>query len=157
MITGAHFKDDHDYDLQNQQHGCYREVLGLIADRCIRHYKAAERMTGRDQSVLSNKLGRSDFTFDHRILQSAHDIMASYWRWHTGRHEPHMPGLEPNGIDDWKAWARQEVDDWALYAPEIVRHVVTALAYQNTDNKGYQAEEAALTMLKDRYSAMLDG
>ena len=67
-----------------------------------------------------------------------------------------MPGLEPNGIDDWKAWVRQEVDDWALYAPEIVRHVVTALAYQNAD-KGYEAENMALEALKDRYGAMLGG
>ena len=156
MIIGSRFKDDSDYDLQSQQHDCYRAVLTVIAERCIRHYEAACRITGAEPSAPSKNIGQAKTGFDHRVLQPVHDLMAGYWRWHTGRHEPHMPGLEPNGIDDWKAWVRQEVDDWALYAPEIVRHVVTALAYQNAD-KGYEAENMALEALKDRYGAMLGG
>ena len=156
MITGSRFKDDNDYDLQSQQHDCYRAVLAVIAERCIRHYEVACKITGVEPSALSKNIGQEKTGFDHRVLQPVHDLMAGYWRWHTGRHEPHVPGLEPNGIADWKAWVRQEVDDWALYAPEIVRHVVTALAHQNTD-KGYEAEKEALEALRGRYSAMLDG
>lgn len=155
MITGSCFKDDHDHDLQSQQHECYRAVLAVIAERCIRHYEAACSITGMEPSALSKNIGQAKTGFDHRVLQPAHDLMAGYWRWHTGRHEPHMPGLEPSGIDDWKAWVQQEVDDWALCAPEIIRHVVTALAYQNTD-EGYKAENIAIETLKDRYRAMLD-
>lgn len=154
MITGSRFKDDNDQDLQSQQHDCYREVLAVIAERCIRHYEAACRITGAKPSAPSKNIGQIGTGFDHRVLQPVHDLMAGYWRWHTGRHEPHMPGLEPGSIEDWKIWARDEVDDWALYAPEIVRHVVTALAYQNTD-EGYKAENTAIETLKDRYSAML--
>lgn len=153
MITGSRFKNDRDYDLQSQQHECYRAVLALIAERCIRHYEAACYITGAESLAMSKNIGQAKAGFDHRILQTVHDLMAGYWRWHTGRHEPHMPGLEPNGIEDWKAWVRQEVDDWALYAPEIVRHVVTALAHQNTD-EGYKAENTAIETLKDRYSTM---
>lgn len=155
MITGSRFKDDRDHDLQSQQHDCYRAVLAVIAERCIRHHEAACHITGAEPSALSKNIGQTKAGFDHRVLQPVHDLMAGYWRWYTGRLEPHMPGLEPNGIEDWKAWARQEVDDWALYAPEIVRHVVTALAYQNAD-KGYEAEKEALEALKNRYSVMLD-
>jgi len=155
MITGSRFEDDHDYDLQNQQHDCYREVLRLIVGRCIQHYEAALRLTDQHSSDLSNNLGQAKARFDHRVLQPIHDLMAGCWRWRTGRHEPHMPGLEPNGIEDWRVWVRQEVDDWALYAPEIVRYVVTALAHQNTE-QGYKAENMMLIALKNRYSAMLD-
>lgn len=156
MITGSRFKDDHDHDLQSQQHECYRAVLAVIAERCIRHYEAACRITGGEPSVPSKNIGQIRTGFDHRVLQTVHDLMAGYWRWCTGRHEPHMPGLEPNGIDDWKEWVRQEVDDWALYAPEIVHHVITALAHQNTD-EGYKAENMTQDALKNRYGAMLDG
>jgi len=156
MITGSRFKDDNDYDLQNQQHDCYRAVLAVIAERCIRHYEAACHITGAKPFALSKNIGQIRTGFDHRVLQPVHDLMAGYWRWYTGRHEPHMPGLEPNSIEDWKAWVRQEVDDWALYAPEIVRYVVTALMHQNTD-KGYRAEKEMLKALKIRYSAILDG
>lgn len=153
MITGAYFKDDHDYDLQNQQHECYREVLGLIVDRCVTHYIAAERITGRDKSILSKKFGQNNFTFDHRILQPIHDLMAAYWRWLTGRHEPHMPGLEPNCIEDWKLWVRAEIDDWTLYAPEIIRGVIWSLDTECVENKGF-CSQSLIIALKKRYRCM---
>lgn len=158
MITGPRFKNDNDHDLQNQQHECYLEVLAVIAERCIQHYEAACRIIGQEPSnpsELFKNIGQVKTSFDHRILQLVHDLMAAYWRWKSGRHELHMPGLEPNSVADWKTWARDEVDDWALYAPEIIRHVVTALAHQNTD-QGYEAESMAQEALQDRYAAMLD-
>ena len=155
MIVGSEFENDKDDDLQWQQHDCYGEVLRIIADGCIRHYENALRILGKDEPELLRKLEKPRKGFDHRVMQPMHDIMAGYWRWKTGRHEPHIPGLEPNSIEDWKSWARREVDDWAFYSPEMIRHIIIALAHQNTE-RGYDAEDVALGVLRERYRSMLE-
>lgn len=154
MIIAPVFDGDNDIVLQREQHDCYGEALGIISFGCLRHYQSALLILGKSEPLLAEKISKVRNSFDHRVLQAAHDYLAGYWRWLHNRHEPFLEGLEPNAIEDWKKWLAHEVDDWASFAPELVRYTANALLEQNTP-KGYEAEELLLAALKERYHEMI--
>jgi hypothetical protein len=153
LIIAPVFDGDNDIAFQREQHDCYGEALGIIAFECLRHYQSAIIILDKSEPALAEKISKAQSGFDHRVLQAAHDFMAGYWRWRHIRHDPFFEGLEPNTIWDWKQWLAREVNDWAGYAPYLIRYTAQAILEQNTP-QGYEAEDLLLAALKGRYRAM---
>jgi hypothetical protein len=151
MIVSKAFHNDFDEKFKWQQHEHYSAALALIVRQCIYHYTNACKIT--DSKPLQG-LNQITSGFDHRVIQNLHDIMAAYWRSKNRRCEPYIPSLEPNNIDDWLAWIPNEIDEWSTDQPQIIKYVMISLFHQNSE-KGYEAEELALSLLKEKYTSTL--
>ena len=152
MLVGPIFDDDNDIDFMWLQHGCYYEAINEIVKSCFKYYAAACKMVGIERTGS----GADCKSFDHRIFQPHHDIMAGYWRYKFARIQPYLPGMNPANINDWKNWCSEEVKRWSLDDTKIIYFVVNAVLYKFTD-VGYKAKDDALNALKQRYHVMSGG
>jgi len=107
----------------------------------------------RVETELAKRLRHMD-SFDHRVLQAAHDKIAAYYRY---KHDPR--GQMPLPFDEltyeqhleigWRRFFVEEAErlagiDW------IAIPILTAVAYQNTP-QGYQAEDELMARLEEEY------
>ena len=94
-------------------------------------------------------------SFDHRVLQYAHDLMAAYYRWLV-RHED-VPALANTPqlyrrylLERWVHYIQLEMNDLADSSDDAIEAIVTAVVYENTE-KGYKAEDKLCECLTQRY------
>lgn len=153
MITGSYFNGDNNLPLQNLQHDCYHQALGIITSACIEHYEYASRVRGELDSALSTKLNKIRKGFDHRAMQAAHDYLAAWWRWSFHRIESPLGRIDEHDISEWLIWITEQSAGWCKDHPYLVDHVVDSLLYENTE-KGYEAEDKLLSSLKNIYKGM---
>ena len=149
MIVGTYFDADNDTTTAIAwiQHDVYWDALRIIVGACRDHVKSALLLL--DQKWP--KEWETDFSYDHRTLQVAHDFIAAAWRYR----EPKMPlFLQVTDKDliasEWLSWLRREVDLWSDQ-PNIVRNIMTILGNQNVD-VGYRAEDCLARALLLRYA-----
>jgi len=162
MIVGYSFKGDDNDTLMWVQHDLYWGLLSSLLEHAMQKYREASVILGV-RAELAGKL--TDISsFDHQILQATHDIIAAYYRFKYQDKEGQLilPFSHPddggNGPVETlkKLYAREWCEFWYLEIKEltrdgeIVRSLLTSVAYQNTD-KGYDAEELLCNILKDRY------
>ena len=81
--------------------------------------------------------------------------MAAYWRWSRDRKEPFVPGLEPNTIQHWIYWIKDEVDNWALYNPIIIQYIYMTINALD-EEMAWNFSEKALNAVRNKYACMLD-
>lgn len=151
MIVGRSFDGDDWVELQWAQHDRYGEALAIIALGATNAYASALRITGKLPEPLPDFL-QPGFRFDHRTLQVHHDHLAAHWRQEFGHIHPVLPplGNVDELADDWLAWLRDQVRQWANYRPHLTRGVVRILENQKSNKIG-ECEDALLAELRDVY------
>lgn len=155
MIVGSKFPGDDNDVLMWVQHDLYGSAVGRVFGACKERYMAAISLTGASTELAERIRDRS--TFDHRVLQDAHDWIAARFRY-VFDPAGQMP-LPYDGLSYKEYLGRC----WSEFFPDEVRRlseydtfvlaVLTSVAYQNTD-PGYQAEDALVAWLQDHYGPM---
>ena len=150
VIVGRSFEGDDDDFMKWRQHDVYGDALRIIVSSCKAHSENAAALL---QTTLPAgwQLGP---TFDHRVLQGCHDILAAAWRCEANSAQGVLT-LERQLVyhDDvtrWLRWLQGQVAAWNT-KPHLVRLVMTALANQNTV-PGYAAETTLSESLKNWFN-----
>lgn len=90
MIVCSMFGGD-DYDeLKLQQHDAYDQALQILVRECVKRLKSAEAINGEPLS-LGELYRARETAYDHRDLQTAHDLIAAIWRAEQGLTHPPLP------------------------------------------------------------------
>lgn len=154
MILRTAFPGDSNQALKQVQHDLYDRLLWFVFQYPRDRYLGAIRLVGVD-TELATRL-QAIKSFDHRILQDAHDKIAEYYRfaYDTGP-QPMFPELSdgrsyPEQLAT--AWTRsfhEELKD-LTEIDEFVRSVLTAVAYPYTKT-GDAAETLLRHFLQERY------
>ncbi len=162
MIVGDSFDGDYNGILKWVQHDLYWTLLPSLFSHPKDRYLKALRYAGVETD-LSGRI--NDITkFDHRVLQNAHDKIAAYYRYefHDKSGQLVIPATIPDceslNLEDTlkESYKREWVQFWyseirkLSSEPVIARAILTAIAYQNTD-EGYEAEDLLLELLHDKY------
>lgn len=151
MIVAPQFDGDTNKVLQDAQHDSYWENIGVIFRVCSEKMMKASELIQVDAEI-SKQLGNVK-SFDHRVLQDTHDIIAAYYRYKNDD-LAQIPLLDKIKTKDdytseWSAWLRKEVGELAS-SPCFVRGVVNAVLFAN-NQIGYMAENQAGSYLVSRY------
>jgi hypothetical protein len=147
MIVGDYFDGDDDTTTAWAQHDVYGEALDIIVKRCREHVTFAPGLQWPNRCA-------TDFRYDHRTLQVAHDLLAAAWRFRANSVRPALPcGGKDQGREQrmgaWLSWLRSEVCSWQRQ-PRLILLVMTILAEQHNE-PGYQAEDELAERLKLRF------
>jgi len=106
MIVCSMFVGD-DYDeLKWQQHDAYNQALQILIRECVRRLKSAEAINGGPLD-LGDAYRAREAAYDHRDLQTAHDLIAAIWRAEQGLTQPPLPipGFHIEKFaTEWLAW-----------------------------------------------------
>lgn len=155
MIVGCCFPGDDNDTLMWIQHALYGSMLWWLLGACKERYLAAVRLTGV-RTELADRI-RDRTTFDHRVLQDAHDLIAAHFRYVF---DP--AGQMPLPYDElsykehlerhWSRYFFEEMRRLTEYDPFVLA-VLIAVANQNTET-GYGAEAALVEWLKSHYGPM---
>lgn len=167
MIVGYEFPGDTNKTLKLVQHGCYWGKVGQLFTAARDRYVAACRFIGFE-TVVCKRIIKID-GFDHRVLQTAHDKIAAYYRFahDDGGQMPLFPLEEPvpmlvydsekasyeeELLWKWSQFYNQEVKQLAG-EDNIAHAILNAVLYQNTP-KGYEAEDLLAERLEYRYGEL---
>lgn len=145
MIVGDFFPDDN-LDIAWRQHDVYRQALKILVTQTNRFARMARSVLQDDDYAQWGQVVR----FDHRTLQSAHDLLAAVWRWahinpKLGADEPTSHTIE----GAWLMWLTDEVGSW-IDEPEFIRLFQIILSNQNEDI-GYAAEAELCIRVMDKF------
>ena len=154
MIVCRVFENDGNEALKDVQHGEYMRSVGSIFRAARAVLAQADAIIGSDLLIVERS--RQVRTFDHRVLQDAHDILAAAFR-----HEADDGGQLILGEDaqaqllryrnQWLQWLDGKLQDLVRY-PQFVRSVVECVIFQNTE-MGYMAENRVGDILLTHFSA----
>ena len=148
MIIGTFFDSDDDDPTKNVQHNVYSQALWVIVGGCSSHVRTAEALLGTEASWVLTFIRLENF--DHRLMQTPHDLLAAVWRFRTGRIHPVLPFEEPEAWrsrteDAWLDWLGKEIGRWGDFYPSLIR--ATAHAFQIEMPEGYEAASLSLQLL----------
>jgi len=154
MIMRTAFPGDINHALIQVQHDLYNRLLWFVFQYPRDRYLQAIQLAGVD-TELATRL-RAIKSFDHRILQDAHDKIAEYYRFaYDAGPQPMFPELT-NGLSypeqlatAWTQFFHEELKN-LTEIDDFVRSVLTAVAYQNTET-GDAAETLLRDFLQERY------
>lgn len=153
VISTTEFSGDNNRMLKIVQHSARGEMVTRLFVAARDRYLAAVRLIRVDNELAARL--RSMNGFDHRILQSAHDRIATYFRFKS----PASTQLQL-GEDDCAFQKRLEVEWRQFFIAEIerltaddefTRAVCTATAIGSED-AGLTAEKWLVQFLMDRYA-----
>lgn len=167
MIKAPTFPDDHDSVLMSVQHdlwfntrGTSFEIDGWCMGTCfyifyrarqaILFYTDSNPLFFPERDNLHNIYG-----FDHRVLQGAHDLIASFYRWCFSAVKRPVFSKNLNTyrsyvLAAWKTYLHYEVGEITWGRLDIAEQILRAVVFQNT-NEGYTAENYLLFELDKRY------
>ncbi len=150
MIVCSCFAGDEDMVLAWKQHDVYRQALGIIVSTCNRYASFSKAVLA---DTCHDEWGETE-TFDHRVLQGGHDLLAAAWRYGHDSRQGVLPleGAEhaPSFESLWLEWLRTEVAAW-IDEPRLVRSVQLTLTNQNQPI-GYLAEAQMGVEIMSRFS-----
>ncbi len=163
LIVGSKFYGDDNTTVMDIQHDEYGSIIIELVRRAIEKYGYAEAILNVPTLYpwsISPEPGKNlpspiTDTFDHRVVQEPHDLIAAYFRF---RKYPHGP-LFKEDVDKidcirrWHQFATQEIGE-LLESPLFARAVVMSIAEQNNEI-GYANEDTVIEFLKGRYYYML--
>ena len=167
MIVGSRFFGDNNEVLAWAQEGVYWTLLPYLFLYPKGIYLRAVNYTGVETDLYRKVKGKD--RFDHRVLQDAHDKIAAYYRYlypdkmgqlilpfiiPDRKHLSLVAFLDEIYKREWCSYWYREVRKLSK-EPITVRAILTAVAYQNTDD-GYEAEELLLEILHDCYGKTWD-
>lgn len=170
MIVGSRFKDDQNEVLMKVQYELYdgdnlvhitEDELHLtsigylfhIARKCYLFHSEPNSLFFPERETLHEISG-----FDHRVVQSAHDLMAEYFRWlfrhvETPAFASTPEKLRSFWLDCWIMYLRREANDLFWNNVHIAEALVIAIARENTSD-GYEAEDRLMDALITRYQGL---
>lgn len=152
MIVSKCFPGDENRILKWIQHDHYGQMIGhLFVFAKTRYFRALQFVSV--DTELAKKLRGKD-SFDHRVLQEAHDIIAANFRF---RFDPGGQMILPFEDMSYKeylknSWIKFSIEEGEQLAKDDItaRMILTAVGYENTEI-GYQAEKELEQNLIDRY------
>lgn len=153
MITGAYFEGDCNLGVMELQHEDYHRMIGHLVGNARKIYLSYDWYRWMDSSL--HKRLETMASFDHRVIQAAHDLIAASFRylfcWHDeDKVFPEGYRVKETYLDAWRAYYEKENLGLISQRPVLLA-IVLALAYQNTE-KGYAAESELENLLLDRYT-----
>lgn len=167
MFVGPTFSEDQDRDLMWVQHDLWFKINGAWFEEdslamgasfymfsCAR--KAVMFLTETNPLFFPEREGLSTVSsFDHRVLQVPHELLASFYRWRIQTVRPPafsaaLADYRAYLLDSWKTYLRHEVAHITFGRLDIAEQIVRAVIFQNTE-KGYVAEERIIAELDQRY------
>lgn len=160
MIVGYSFKGDNDDELKWIQHDDYdRNIVMLYFKPRLKYINAINLIQKKTELYYKIKEKRS---FDHRVLQSHHDLIAAYFRFNNPKSYYMKLRFNDNEQEKRNTYRKiEKLNEWRIFWDktieqllndnEIIRTILEAVAYQNTD-KGYLAENKLIRLLYYKYS-----
>jgi len=152
--VGEYFRGD-SRRVANMQHDAYGEVLAEMFRAALSTYRSAVRVVGI-QTQLATDMNIDGF--DHRTLQSFHDMIAAQFRMECwDKCLPQIPKLLDRLTDEerilklWRGYCRDEMDRLFQANPEIPRLILTAAVYPNPDTRGIEAEDMLALAIRNVY------
>lgn len=167
MIVGSTFPEDQDRDLMGVQHDLWFKINdawidenGFAMGTCFYIFSCARKavmsLTGENPMFFPEREKLPEISsFDHRVLQGAHEIITSFYRWRIQAIKPAAfahKSVENRGytLDVWKTYLRYEVGNITFGRVDIAEQIVRAVIFQNTE-EGYAAEDRIILDLDERY------
>lgn len=156
MVIQHYFVGDDDEPTKLIQRDAFGQAISLILDGCSAYARLAIALAGEDPSLKRFvELKR----IDRNTLREAHDTMAAYWRFRSGRVHPALPFVpKQEGAllcrDEWLTWLGAEVAGW-LHRPDLVRALIMSASAIDA-RKGWEAEAAAKFMLREQCREMFE-
>ena len=154
MIISTVYVNDHSKLLKDAQHDGYFRSIGNI-------FKAARVELLRADAILGSNLliaekARDINTFDHRVLQDAHDIIAAAFRYQHDDGGQLRLGENPETqrlryLRSWTLWLDEQLQELVHYT-QFVRSTVECIVFSNTE-VGYMAENRLCDLLLTHFSA----
>ena len=167
MIVNSTFPEDQDRDLMGVQHDLWFKINGVwiedsglaigtyfyifsCARKAIMFYTEENPLFFPEREELP-----AISNFDHRVLQEAHERIASFYRWRIQAVKPtaFAHALDDNRLyllDAWKTYLRHEIAQITFGRLDIAEQIVRAVIFQNTE-KGYAAENRIISDMDARY------
>ena len=135
MIVVSKFEGDSDEFLMNIQYEQYHNLIWTLFDIAKTQYLHAEYILNVETD-LGNKL-RETVRFDHRVLQSIHDIIAAHFRYLNPESKQLLLfGNNKNSLEDLDAKLRQEWTEYfrvkankIAHNPNYCRQILVAVIY----------------------------
>ena len=152
MIVGSEFPGDGNQTLKHIQHDLYSGLVGYLYHYARERYLKAAGFVGVDTELA--RILRDKPSFDHRVLQGAHDQIAAFYRFAHDDGGQIPLGIGPQEYEDllrqrWSGFLHPEARN--LAEVDAISHAVLAVvAYQNTE-KGYACERQLADLLRQRY------
>jgi len=156
MIVATEFPGDSNEILKEVQHNSYWDIVVYLYAYSRERYLASARLVGVENDFV--RLVRENERFDHRVLQAAHDLVATGYRF-TRREREQVPlPFSPEEYkrrlkEDWIAFFKRESQELAGN-DEINREILGCVAYSNSDI-GMKHEERLARLLEKRYGVSL--
>ena len=153
MIIINRFENDNNEVQKNVQVKSYGQSLSLIFDVAKKQYITADSIlqANHPNIPLLNRIN----SFDHRVLQAAHDTIATAFRYKNQNIK--QLNLFDKVKDEsneymklWEDWLCNELSVLKENA-NFVRNVIEAVIHSN-EEKGYAAEDRLHEFLVDYYS-----
>jgi hypothetical protein len=160
------FRGDDNSALQMVQFDAYSEAIGHMVHEAVTQYFNAEKFLNT-KTTLGNKIreeekeslrrgGTGKFSFDHRTIQNAHDVIAGNYRYLMPYFPlfPDFPDKFDKDDEKWK-WLQHLVKEIkVLYeCLAFTRCCLIACVYANSD-QGMSAEHYMGFYLAHRYRSM---
>lgn len=153
MILSESFVGDNNATLKSIQHQLYAGLLFYLFDYPRRRFIEACKLLEQDLE-LAERLEVTS-SFDHRVLQDAHDIIAARYRYiEEEAMQPPLFSFLPHYSNDpienrWCEYFHREVQRLTAFNA-FTRALVIAVACQNTE-AGYCAERMLCEFLVVEY------
>ena len=154
MILSNVYENDCNRLLKDVQHDEYPRSIGTI-------FKSARDGLIRADAILGSNLlitekAREVQSFDHRVLQDAHDIIAAAFRYRHDDGGQLRLGEDPEHqrlryLRAWINWLNEQLGELVHY-PQFVRSTVECIVFSNTA-MGYMAEDRLCDVLLTHFSA----
>lgn len=152
MTVGSTFPGDNNETLMWVQHDLYEAHLGALGWYARERYMRAASVLGLRTDLRERILALR--SFDHRVLQNAHDMIAAYYRF------KHDRGGQLSLFDEGVLYEEQLRLSWSRYFHQeaqllaeddaVARAILRSVAYANTP-EGYNAEDDLAELLSWRY------
>lgn len=151
MFVGSMFVGDDDENVMMIQHAAYGYAVGRIFQRTQQRYLLAAAILGVVDDMAAT-LGRIS-SFDHRVFQEAHDLLAAGFRAYLPQISQLELGekradLQGRIRQRWLDWLEAELGE-LVDNPEFVRAACEAVAMSNTPT-GLRAERKLGVLLRSR-------
>ena len=151
MIIYSVFYGDENKTVMNIQHDEYGSIISEFVSDAIKKYRYSEAIL-----AVNTEIGKNlPSTFDHRVIQDTHDLIAAFFRF---KEYPHG-SLFKEEIDKadcirrWHQFASREIGE-LLEMPHFARAMILAVV-DKTSEMPDENEKAMLEVLKNRYCEML--
>lgn len=152
MIVASVFDGDSNETIMEIQHKFYFENLEFMVFSAKEVYKNALEILDLNNELFLSSI---DFrTFDHRIFQIHHDIIAAYFRFQfSNQLEQTLFETEKEHkirlTDLWSKFWKDEISDLSRN-PYWIRNIIYAVIIEEKEIR-FQSERGLINTLKDRY------